>query len=516
MNSATTGRGNCPLLIVQVDVPQEENTGDYYYRAYAPGVGMARCESVYTLNLTNVHRMKHKLMELADVLILNNICDADILPIVKERKKQGKLTVYELADDLADMPASNPRKEFYNQAKNLLLVRRFANYCDAVQFSSHELRRKYGYLNKVSVVFPNNILAMPSRREDEFPEPLVVGWGGSFGHFEDMKRVSAPLMDWVLSRSDVRLHLMCAAPIRELFERLPEERVKWFAPGSLEDYYRFVSSLHIGIAPLEDTPFNRSRSDVKFLEYAAHGVVPILQATGPYVLSVKDGETGFLYRSLEELISILDKLAGEPSMRIEAARGAREYVQSERDQLRRGGDRVEFYRELLSGAVGNHAQRVFEECCKLAGAQMCGRNLFLGSTRFELLLINGLMLLGKGPACWEMFREAMAMEPTSYMPCLFGAGVSDDPVGFLEKAVRNNPRSIVSWLSLAWEWGRKSDSGRAMQCFKTAADLFPEYEQPYIECANYLNGIGMTAEAMSLLKVAVSVIPEAIKSIRPS
>lgn len=40
------------MLIVQVAVPQEESTGDYYYRAYAPGIGMTQCEGVYTLNLT--------------------------------------------------------------------------------------------------------------------------------------------------------------------------------------------------------------------------------------------------------------------------------------------------------------------------------------------------------------------------------------------------------------------------------------------------------------------------------
>ena len=518
MKSPTAGQGDSPLFIVQIDVPQDESTGDYYYRSYAPGIGMAQCESIYTLNLTNVHRMKHELMRRADVLILNNICDADILPVVQDRKKDGKINIYELGDDLADMPISNPLREFYAQSNNLLLIRRLANYCDALQFSSHELQRKYGYLNKTTVVFPNNMLESPAQREEESAGPLVLGWGGSFGHFEDVKKVSGPLIDWILSREDVRLHLMCAPPIREIFNRLPENRVKWFSTGSLEDYYKFVSTLHIGLAPLENTPFNLSRSDVKFLEYAAHGVVPVLQATGPYLATVQDGKTGFLYRSIDELISILNKLSAEPSLRIQTARAAANYVRSQRDQLKRGCERVEFYRGLFSEGgggsrrPGDSAERIFEECCKLAGVKKSGRNVSLRPTRFELLLSNGLLVLSDRRRSWEMFQEAIDKEPANYMPYLFGAGVSEDPIGFLEKAVKNNPRSILSWLCLALEYGRKRNNVKAIECFNTAANIFPQYERPYIECAHYLNDMGMTAAGVSLLKVALSSIPEAIKS----
>ncbi|MGC8490875.1 MAG: hypothetical protein ACP5SH_03965 [Syntrophobacteraceae bacterium] len=517
MNSPPNSRDNETLLIVQVDVPQEENTGDYYYRAYAPGIGMAQCENVYTLNLTNIHRMKHELMRRADVLVLNNICDADILPVIRERKKEGKITIYELGDDLADMPASYSLKAFYSDPKNLLLIKRLANYCDALQFSSHELQRKYGYLNAVSVVFPNNILEMPAERNGESAEELIVGWGGSFGHLEDMQKISGPLIDWILSRKNVRLHLMCAEPLRRIFDRLPKNRLRWFLPGTLREYYRFVSTLHIGLAPLEDTPFNRSRSDIKFLEYGAHGVVPLLQATGPYLVSVQDGKTAFLYNSTSELIGLLNRLAAEPSLRMETARAARNYVLNQRDQLKQGYERVEFYRGLYAaggctGPCGKEAEQLFEECCKIDGAQRSGRNVFLSATRFESLLTNGLLLLADRSRAWELFREAIRIAPENYMPYLFGASVSNDPTGLLEKAIQINPHTIVSWLSLAWEHGRKTNTGEAMKCFHSAANIFPDYEHPYIECAKYLNSIGMTSEGASLLKVALGLIPEVIRS----
>lgn len=86
-------RSDSASLIAQVDSIQDETTGDFYYRTFAPGVGMAHCGGVHVVNLI-----------------------------------------------------------YYHQSNNMLLIKRLAHYCDALQFSSPELKRKYGYLN-LSVAF---------------------------------------------------------------------------------------------------------------------------------------------------------------------------------------------------------------------------------------------------------------------------------------------------------------------------------------------------------------------------
>ena len=82
---------NTPLLVVQVEPPQRETGGDYYYRTFAPGTAMAQQEGVYVLNLTNIHRRKIEIMRAANVLILKHICDPDMLPVIKERKRLKKV-----------------------------------------------------------------------------------------------------------------------------------------------------------------------------------------------------------------------------------------------------------------------------------------------------------------------------------------------------------------------------------------------------------------------------------------
>ena len=167
------------LLIVQVEPPQQEEGGDYYYRTYAPGIAMAQEEGVYVIDLTNVHRKKEEIMRQADVLILKNICDPDVLPLIKQRKQQKKLTIYELADDICAIPPWNPVRFFYKDQENLLLFKRLANYCNAIQFSVPELKRLYGYLNGSSAIFLNQMSIVPPEKKFESRPEIIIGWGGS-------------------------------------------------------------------------------------------------------------------------------------------------------------------------------------------------------------------------------------------------------------------------------------------------------------------------------------------------
>ena len=110
---------NIPLLIAQVEPPQNAGSGDYYYRTHAPGIAMAQNDRVYVVNLTNQHRKKTSIMMKADILILKNICDPDILPIIRNRNAKHKLTIYEIADGLNALQPWNPVYFFYKNRENL-------------------------------------------------------------------------------------------------------------------------------------------------------------------------------------------------------------------------------------------------------------------------------------------------------------------------------------------------------------------------------------------------------------
>ena len=497
---------NNSILIVQVEPPQREDGGDYYYRTLAPGFAMAEEKGIYVINLTNVHRKKEEIMRKADVLILKNICDPDILPLIRERKEQNKLTVYELADDLCAIPPWNPVHFFYKDHENLLLFKRLANYCDAIQFSVPELQKLYGLLSPLSMVFPNHISFVPPEKNRKIRKEIIIGWGGSHGHLEDMAEVAGPLMDWIISKNNVHLYLMCSDPIWTLFEHLPAKLKRRFKPGSLNDYYAFLKKIDIGLAPLKNTPFNRSRSDIKYLEYAVHGVVPVVQALVPYTSTLKHGETGFLFEDASGMLDVLEILTNDINLISKVAQNAREYVIKERLQHNHAKERTDFYRNKLGNISKNEkgenrAEDIFEALANIEGASRNGRHLRLMPARFENLLHDGLVLSqinGELASARSLFSEASQLEPNNYLSYLFGASCSGDTRGFLEQAVKRNPHSLKSWILLGEEYVKNGDIIKSLKCFESAAEIFPEYEIPYMRTASLLQKLGHKEESMCL------------------
>jgi len=499
-----------PLLIAQIEPPQEGDGGDYFYRTHAPGIAMAQKKDVFVVNVTNVHRKKDHIMREADVLVLKNICDPDFLPLIRERKLRQKLTVYEIADDLSALQPWNPVYFFYKNKENLSLVYRLASCCDALQVTVHELKRLYGHLNKHCKVFSNQILHIPPDNIMRKSNEIVIGWGGSHGHLEDLAEIAEPLSNWVMNQSNVILHLMCSDPIQTLFESLPSHKKRHTPPGSIEEYYNFLTKIHIGIAPLKNTAFNRSRSDVKFLEYAASGVVPVLAHMEPYLNSVRNGKTGFLYKDSLELIDILNRLIENASLSQRIAKSAREYVMRERYQLKHAEDRIDFYLELIKSMnMGKHRNgggvQHFKEWGKLEGTVAKKRHLRLLSTRFEDFLHDGLVsmqLTGNGEKARRFFQNAIILEPKNYLPYLFGSLVFEDPVNSLFKAIELKPDSLKAWILLGEEWTRRGDIIKAFHSFESALNVYPDFDIPYLRAADLLNKIGKKTEADRLFEKA--------------
>jgi hypothetical protein len=76
------------------------------------------------------------------------------------------------------------------------------------------------------------------------------------------------------------------------------------SPHADRSYPGFVNWLnavqprwHIGLAPLLDTPFNRGKSAIKVLDYAALGLAMLASDVPPYRGSIADGPAGQLVRN---------------------------------------------------------------------------------------------------------------------------------------------------------------------------------------------------------------------------
>ncbi len=138
--------------------------------------------------------------------------------------------------------------------------------------------------------------------------PVVVGWVAAFEHVADARSLDlATVVSRLLEeRPDVQFETVGLA--------LDLEHPRYRRHGVVD--YTHLASLterfDVGIAPLVDTPFGRSRSNVKVKEYAAHGIPWLASDFGPYH-GLGEAEGGRLVGDddwLEAMIALVDDRRG--------------------------------------------------------------------------------------------------------------------------------------------------------------------------------------------------------------
>ena len=121
---------------------------------------------------------------------------------------------------------------------------------------------------------------------------------------------------------------------------------KTFTPTcDYDTYMRILGGSEISFMPLADTPFNRAKSDLKFIEAGACRVAA-LASTVVYGDSIEDGRTGLLFRDPVEFQARLLRLVAMPELARDLGDAARRYVAEQRMLAYQVAPRIAWYRSL--------------------------------------------------------------------------------------------------------------------------------------------------------------------------
>jgi len=232
-------------------------------------------------------------------------------PVVRQLKHWKQLTklVYETDDNTFEAdPSSLPHlldDEIHETVKECMQL------SDLVVASTEplaEVIRKR--VDTKVVVVPNyiheDVLTIPAPEN----EKVVLCWAGGANHLQDLMMVQEPLND-VLA-GDVDWHML-GVDYRPIFKDRGRF-TNWCV--DIWDYYKAIDG-DIGVIPLRDTAFNRCRTPIKALEYAARGIPSVASDIEPYREFIVDGETGYLVRTEEEWRKRLTELINDRAARIE-------------------------------------------------------------------------------------------------------------------------------------------------------------------------------------------------------
>lgn len=248
-------------------------------------------------------------------------------------------TVYEVDDDLLSVdPSSEIAHAFYSRPEIQANVVANAAAADLVTVSTEPLAEVMRRHNPRVVVLPNVVDGALLDVQRPHRKRLTVGWAGSATHRMDLAEAAGGLRQFLRRNPEVDLHVigtdysrMIAGSDRGLAERI---RYTGWQP-QIADYYRHLD-FDIGLAPLRAHVFNRCKSPVKALEYAALGIPVVASDTGPYAGFVEHQVTGVLVRYPHEWATWLRTLAHDHAMREEMGAAAREQARGWTIQARWG------------------------------------------------------------------------------------------------------------------------------------------------------------------------------------
>lgn len=212
----------------------------------------------------------------------------------------------------------------------------------AVQTSTITMAAAMRQYNPEIAVFPNSIVSLPEVRNFADFRTLTMFFGALNREQEWVPLM--PVINEIAALAGERLKFQVVHD-QAFFDAL-ETPHKTFTPTcDYDTYLRILGSSEISLMPLSDTPFNRAKSDLKFIEAAACRVASLASSV-VYADSIEDGRTGLLFHDPPQLRACLLRLLTMPELARDIGDAARRYVARNRMLAYQVGPRIAWYRSL--------------------------------------------------------------------------------------------------------------------------------------------------------------------------
>jgi GT2 family glycosyltransferase/glycosyltransferase involved in cell wall biosynthesis len=276
-----------------------------------------------------------------DILVVQRTALTDVQAahrlIVHCRQRNIRL-VYEIDDNLFAMPGHHSEEEAYHRAMQPVIT--ILPYVDLLVVVSEKLKEKAQAFNRNVCVLPN---ALDERlwRADTSRKPPGNGdattrilYMGSRTHANDLLVIKEAILRLTNEyATKVTLDVVGGVTVGEEqpWFHVPshplEARVNY---QTFVEWFRTAAPWRIGVIPLADTEFNRCKSYIKYLDYAALGLATVCSDLEPYQGVVRNGINGILVEnSTEAWYHALKRLIEEPALRTTLGQVANEdFVQN--------------------------------------------------------------------------------------------------------------------------------------------------------------------------------------------
>lgn len=316
-------------------------------------------EFVYAPSLNAILR----LLYLPDIIVFhrNLYRLQEIDKIIKFARSHRIKTVMEIDDLITHVPVQHSSHYFYQKTKDLMIE--LFKRVDIITVTNNRLRDYCIEYNPNIRVLPNlideRIWTAKRRREKPADGKIVVGYSGAPTHAYDFKKV-IPALEYISLKYGDKISFKFIGYMPDEMRAIKNVS---YTPVicSYQEYADILmdSNLDFAIAPIEDNPHNRCKSNIKYLDYSICGYAGIYSAVGPYLDSITHGETGLLVKNTtEEWIMAMESLINNPELRGRLGRNACQSVTDNYSLSIKSNEWYSLYAQIIASR-GNEARKEF-------------------------------------------------------------------------------------------------------------------------------------------------------------
>lgn len=241
--------------------------------------------------------LSHQRLYDADVVLFERVFLPPFSESVADLKRRGGKIIYGMDDDPFDVPAHHPSYATYQSSELKQRLAHMLRSSDLVIASTEHLKKALhehlGSELRINVIgnyldFKSawNIGLLKSRGPLYKPYgKIVIGWAGSpLGHKADLDLLRGVFRDLVQRYRDKVLFRFMGYYPEYIVTEIPTDHVEFQPWVDVSEYPKTLYQLgfDIGLIPLEDNPHNRSKTNLKFLEFSALGIPSVVSRCGPY------------------------------------------------------------------------------------------------------------------------------------------------------------------------------------------------------------------------------------------
>lgn len=342
------------------------------YRITQPQIDLAlRCNNGLSklefklLEPNHDQTMSMNVIDSFDAVVLQRIITPSLLKMAYQIKKQGKILIHEIDDDLYNINTVNPFHRAMKNTKYKEIYGEALKLSDYIFTTTPEI--KESFVNGLNIksdkvfVFPNAIdpnhpkLQPDQTRRGELPsDKVVILYGGGSSHFEDVRVLQ--VMESILRKYKNAVFAFCSHiqlfndNFSQLVKMFPQ-RVIFIPPitDNFDNFPNLMSMGDIGTAPLTINKFNNCKSWLKCLEYGIWGLPTVCSPISDYKRFNELSQASVIVEenSSKQWEQELSKLIEDNEGRKEMGLKAREYILNNLTLKQINKKRLEFYNMIF-------------------------------------------------------------------------------------------------------------------------------------------------------------------------